>query len=144
VEVPQCVVHHPRINAAAAAVTAAAARCGVRAYDELDGTGQLRYVQLTAAARAGQGSADKDPLAAVQVALIWNAPAPGDGDEDEDVPESARAFADEIWRMGGEGEGEGEDGPPLIHSVWVNFNDSRANDIVGDTWAHVAVGRCAR
>lgn len=71
VEIPDCVVHHPRINAAVAAITEAASRCGVKAYDEIDGTGELRYVQLTAVARSTEdgasSSADRDPLAGVQV-----------------------------------------------------------------------------
>jgi hypothetical protein len=194
VEIPDCVVHHPRINAAAAMVAEAAARVGVRAYDELDGTGELRYVQLTAVGAAeapGRAtSADHDALASVQVALVWNVPATPvgneyvDRNEDEDkVPERARLLAEELWRMGGSGiplDGRSSDNlsldddhhiraaqpisgksgssavpvqhigdsgrgyfsaevsdAPLVHSVWVNFNDSRANDIVGEEWAHV-------
>lgn len=87
-----------------------------------------------------------------------------DRHRDEDsVPKRARDFADEIWRITGAGGGGGEEGgsdqgeretsasspnlmsssPPLIHSVWVNFNDSNGNDIVGETWAHV-LGRETR
>jgi hypothetical protein len=43
---------------------------GTEAYDEVGGGGKLRYLQLTATARAGVGKelrAQDDPLAAVQV-----------------------------------------------------------------------------
>ena len=153
VEIPECVVHHPSINRAAAEVVRAANRLGVKAYDETTGKGRLRYVQLTAVASDEVGRADLDPDAAVQIALVWNAPAPpesiwdargnsGDGDVSGDgpvpgdepvpahvpVPADARALAESLAR----------DSPPgLVHSVWINFNDAANNAIVGPGWAHV-------
>lgn len=149
VQIPDCVAHHPRLNAAAAVIVEACDRSGIRAYDEAGGTGDLRYVQLTAVG-AGGTSADLDPSAAVQVALVWNAPAPltsppsarVEKSEELPIPERAEALAREIWRAGGGAAGgsdeQEDEGGGLIHSVWVNFNDSRKNDIVGEVWAHVA------
>ena len=159
VQIPECVVHHPSINRAAAAVVEAANRLGVKAYDETTGKGRLRYVQLTAVASDDAGRADLDPDAAVQIALVWNAPAP---------PESIWGDAGdtgEFWDSGdenGDGDGNGDgsvpsvpsvpvpadaralaeslarDSPPgLVHSVWINFNDAADNAIVGPGWAHV-------
>ena len=129
-------------------VSAAAARVGVAAYSEAGGGGELRYVQLAACATHATGSADKDPFASVQVALVWNDDGDcggggdwvdGDGASSElRVPARARALADEIWRAGGGAAGGGADTangnrdsgsggggggggaapPQLIHSVW--------------------------
>ena len=160
VQIPECVVHHPSINRAAAAVVEAANRLGVKAYDETTGKGRLRYVQLTAVASDDAGRADLDPDAAVQIALVWNAPAPpesiwgdardtgefgdsgdenGDGDGDGDgsvpsVPVSVPVPADARALA----ESLARDSPPgLVHSVWINFNDAADNAIVGPGWAHV-------
>ena len=104
VQIPECVVHHPSINRAAAAVVEAANRLGVKAYDETTGKGQLRYVQLTAVASSDDvGRADLDPDAAVQIALVWNAPAP---------PESiwdAGGDSGELGDENGDGDGDGDE-----------------------------------
>lgn len=159
VEIPECVVHHPSINRAAAEVVRAANRLGVKAYDETTGKGRLRYVQLTAVASDEVGRADLDPDAAVQIALVWNAPAPpesiwdargnsgdgdvrGDGDVSGDgpvpgdtpVPAHVPVPADARALA----ESLARDSPPgLVHSVWINFNDAANNAIVGPGWAHV-------
>jgi tRNA/tmRNA/rRNA uracil-C5-methylase (TrmA/RlmC/RlmD family) len=39
-------VHHPSINKAVAVVQKATEQLKVRAYDESDGTGELRYIQV--------------------------------------------------------------------------------------------------
>ena len=89
---------------------------GVAAYSEQSGDGELRYVQLAACASHAMGSADKDPFASVQVALVWN--DDGDGDDWVDgegasselrVPARARALADQIWRAGGGAAGGNAD-----------------------------------
>jgi tRNA/tmRNA/rRNA uracil-C5-methylase (TrmA/RlmC/RlmD family) len=135
--IPGCVVQHPRINDAALAVEAACARLGVRAYDERDNTGELRYVQFTACARgldergaevvAGVDggphflptSPSDDLLAAVHVALVWNAPP-----SSEEIPTRLRLLADDL--LAGVGD------PTLVRGVCVNLNDAADNVIVGD------------
>jgi tRNA/tmRNA/rRNA uracil-C5-methylase (TrmA/RlmC/RlmD family) len=160
VQIPECVVHHPSINRAAAAVVEAANRLGVKAYDETTGKGRLRYVQLTAVASDNAGRADLDPDAAVQIALVWNAPAPpesiwnargdengdedgdgnGDGDGDASVPSVPAVPASVPVPADARALAESlaRDSPPgLVHSVWINFNDAADNAIVGPGWAHV-------
>ena len=68
VDIPTCSIHHPRINAAAEAVRAAANSLAVQPYSEFNGQGQLRYLQLTAAGRESCGyRADRDAGAPIQV-----------------------------------------------------------------------------
>ena len=78
VRIPECAVHHPRVNDAAAAVERACRELGIRAYDEATGEGDLRYVQLTAVASEARGhlTPDRDPSASVQIGLVWNEDAP--------------------------------------------------------------------
>ncbi|MEW5304506.1 MAG: hypothetical protein WDW36_007116 [Sanguina aurantia] len=48
VAIPKCKTHHPRINEAVALMTQVLTQLKVAPYDEVAGTGLLRYVQLTA------------------------------------------------------------------------------------------------
>ena len=61
-DIPRCAIHHPQINATAAAVKEAAEELGVEPYNEGGSGGLLRYLQLTA---AGQ-----EVKAPVQVVLL--------------------------------------------------------------------------
>jgi tRNA/tmRNA/rRNA uracil-C5-methylase (TrmA/RlmC/RlmD family) len=140
VEIPECVVHHPRINQAAAHVTRVANQLNVAAYDEVAGTGKLRYVQLTAVADESLGAAHLDADAAVQVALVWNSKPPAQG---AGMPQKLRRFVDALFLASGDasnGDSKGDSKGNLIHSVWVNYNDSSTNEIVNTddetSWEH--------
>ena len=101
---------------------------GVRAYDEKTGDGHLRYAQLTAVASAERGAAHLDEDATVQVALVWNGRPPVVG---ASMPAALRRFIDAL--VGGDVDAA------LLHSVWVNFNDSSTNEIVSadsKNWRH--------
>ena len=128
VEIPECVVHHPRINQAARYVADVANAAGVRAYDEKTGDGHLRYAQLTAVASAERGAAHLDEDATVQVALVWNGRPPVVG---ASMPAALRRFIDAL--VGGDVDSA------ILHGVWVNFNDSSTNEIVSadsKNWRH--------
>eukprot|EP00873_Tetraselmis_striata_P000065 jgi/Tetstr1/420329/TSEL_011450.t1 len=132
VEIPRCVVHHPRINQAVQLVAKAARELGTEAYDEVGGGGQLRYLQLTAAARGGDAQlprAQDDPLAAVQVVLVWNC-TEEEFDAGQGGGRELRALASRVWQ-GGAAAGRR---PPLVHSVWANFQAARGNVILGRQW----------
>ena len=61
-------VQHPRINAALQLVREAIQHLGICPYDEANGVGELRYLQLTAAGSEATGwKAQQDPDASVQV-----------------------------------------------------------------------------
>ena len=170
VPIPKCAVHHPRINDAAALIVDTARRLGISPYDEATGAGELRYVQLSAVASEAAGTADRDPMAAVQIVLVWNSPSPVPvretpevGVGDDAIPHRARVLAEALWEaVGGEEPAEVSTGKdeedvdedvnerggkprpvvaaaaassaPLVHSVWINFNDGRGNVILGDAW----------
>lgn len=98
-------VHDPAINEAVQLVHEAMAACRIQPYDEASGSGQLRYLQLTAVdAATGAGQP-----ATVQLVLVWNC-------QPEDSGEGRRlqAFADHLWRAGQ----LRFDGTRLLHSIW--------------------------
>ncbi len=98
-------VHHPAINDAVQLVHEALAACRIQPYDEASGTGQLRYLQLTAVEEApGSGQP-----AAVQLVLVWNC-QPGDSGQGRRL----QAFADHLWQAGQ----LRFDGTRLLHSIW--------------------------
>ena len=141
VEIPECVVHHPRINQAARYVADVANAAGVRAYDEKTGDGHLRYAQFTAVASKERGAAHLDEDATVQVALVWNGRPPVEG---ASMPAALRKFidalvdGDETFEKLAGGELVTKKGK-LLHGVWVNFNDSSTNEIVNadqERWHH--------
>lgn len=98
-------VHAPVINETVQLVHEAMAACRIRPYDEASGSGQLRYLQLTAV-DAAPGAAQP---AAVQLALVWNC-RPDDGVEGRRL----QAFADHLWQAGQ----LRFDGTRLLHSIW--------------------------
>ncbi|KAI7844501.1 hypothetical protein COHA_001860 [Chlorella ohadii] len=103
--IPACTVHHPAINEAVQLVHEALAACRIQPYDEASGTGQLRYLQLTAVEEApGSGQP-----AAVQLVLVWNC-QPGDSGQGRRL----QAFADHLWQAGQ----LRFDSTRLLHSIW--------------------------
>jgi len=154
--VPACAAHHPRINAAAEGVRESLAATGCRGYDEGTGEGDLRYLQLTAAAWAavrppggapaggtwetaapGPGVEARPWAAApgdcsVEVVLVMNGRPGSPGDRAR-----AEALARDVWaRLGPSGAGAGG-GAPVACSVWVNWQPGRTNTILGPDWTHL-------
>lgn len=114
VEIPDCVVHHPAINAAAKALQKAIKQCGVRPYDEDRKMGRARYVLFTVERKTGL----------VQATIVWNASSWKDAN-----PVAPRLGA-EFW-------GKNRD---LLHSVWFNWNTSSGNAITSqkeDAYYHM-------
>ncbi len=88
----------------------------------------------------------------VQLTLVWNAAM---ADAAEGTPGGARleALASRLWQLGGvqqqqaaaglwqadsqqqQGKsGQGARAPPLLHSLWANFQPARSNAILGPEW----------
>lgn len=116
--------HHPAINTALEAVTRQLASSGaLSAYEEMGagrgGRGTLRYLQF----------AVERSTRRVQVTLVANAPS-------LEADPSLERFADDLWAAHGRsapvalGDDGARDGEPLLHSLWVNLNDSKNNNIL--------------
>lgn len=104
VTVPQCSVHHPAINRAAAIVRNALVDAGVAPYVESSHAGLARYLQVVVE-RASQG---------VQVVLVGNTAGP------EPLGRCLDLVRD---RLGS-----------ALHSLWFNANVARTNAILGPTF----------
>ncbi|KAF5961585.1 hypothetical protein HYC85_002794 [Camellia sinensis] len=100
----------------------------VEPYDEDQGTGELRYVQMAVTTyNTSLPYAERYRNGKVQVALVWNS-------RDENSPSSKKlnALANFLWRYGGANRKV-----HLIHSVWANFQTSSNNIIFGNRWRHL-------
>jgi tRNA/tmRNA/rRNA uracil-C5-methylase (TrmA/RlmC/RlmD family) len=104
VDVPRCLVHHPRINEVASALRTAIRQTGVAPYADAPHRGLLRYVQLVVE-RASQ---------TVQVVLV------GNGDDPAALAPLAAALHEECG--------------PSLHGLWWNGNPERTNVILGPHW----------
>ncbi|CAG9461075.1 unnamed protein product [Pedinophyceae sp. YPF-701] len=133
IAMPNCTVHHPRINDAAAAIRDVAAATRVEPYSDAGKgppSGDLRYVQLTVEPRAPEYSSTpvwKLPkfsrdATAVEVVLVWAAT-----DADAAVRDSAR-LVDRLWRDHGLHGGSG-----LVSRIWINAQPSKGNAIFAKT-----------
>ena len=109
--IPQCRVHHPRINEAAEILRLAATDAGVIGYEHgvnqrgkrpTRSTGELRYLQFSLERRTNK----------VQVVLVWNAA------EYKDAEQSLPRLIKRLKAR-----------PDLFHSITVNFNPTDANNI---------------
>jgi 23S rRNA (uracil1939-C5)-methyltransferase len=103
VEIPDCAVHHPAINAAAKALQKAMKDCGVRPYDEDRQMGRARYALFTVERKSGL----------VQVTIVWNASCW------KDANPVAPRLGSEYWSKNRD----------ILHSVWFNWNTSTGNAI---------------
>lgn len=108
VNIPRCVVHHPRINEVAAAVRRAIRAVGAAPYADRPHVGLVRAIQTVVERPSGR----------VQLVLVTNDTSP-----DATLP-LARAV-------------EGEIGDAL-HSLWWNGNPDRTNVILGSQWQLLA------
>ncbi|XP_073152461.1 uncharacterized protein [Henckelia pumila] len=128
VDIPECKAHHPSINIAVVLLKKAMFELNIEPYDEDQGTGQLRYVQLAVTTYdTSLPSRERYKNGKVQVALVWNS-------RDERSPSSEKldALASYLWMKGGP-----KQKVHLIHSVWANFQTSTNNIIFGNRWRHL-------
>ncbi|KAK9271866.1 hypothetical protein L1049_002231 [Liquidambar formosana] len=128
VDIPHCKAHHPNINAAVELLKQGITELNVEPYDEDQGTGELRYVQMAVTTRnTSLPAAERYRNGKVQVALVWNS-------RNENSPSSDKlnALANFLWRNGGRSSKV-----HLMHSVWANFQTSTNNIIFGNRWRHL-------
>lgn len=128
VDIPQCKAHHPNINAAVELLREGIKKLDIEPYDEDEGTGDLRYVQMAVTTHnTSLPASERYKNGKVQVALVWNS-------RNENSPNSDKlnALANFLWRNGGP-----RSNVHLIHSVWANFQTSTNNIIFGNRWRHL-------
>ncbi|KAJ8750047.1 hypothetical protein K2173_013962 [Erythroxylum novogranatense] len=128
VDIPECKAHHPSINAAVELLRQGITELHIDPYDEDEGTGDLRYVQMAVTTyNTSLPASDRYKNGKVQVALVWNS-------RNERSPnyEKLDALANFLWRNAGS-----RNTVHLIHSVWANFQTSTNNIIFGNRWRHL-------
>ncbi len=103
-DIPNCRVHHPRINEVAAAARRAIRASGAPPYAERPHAGLLRALQVVVERESGRA----------QVVVVANS----------DTPAPVLAFCDALAR----------EAEPLLHSLWWNGNPERTNVILGPHW----------
>ncbi|OMO92971.1 hypothetical protein COLO4_17186 [Corchorus olitorius] len=128
VDIPQCKAHHPNINAAVELLRKGIKELNIEPYDEDQGTGDLRYVQMAVTTYdTSLPASQRYRNGKVQVALVWNS-----RNEKSSNSEKLNDLANFLWRNGGP-----RSNPHLIHSVWANFQTSTNNIIFGNRWRHL-------
>ncbi|XP_043703782.1 uncharacterized RNA methyltransferase pc1998 isoform X2 [Telopea speciosissima] len=128
VDIPLCKAHHPNINIAVELLRQGIMKLGVDPYNEDEGTGELRYVQMAVTTHnTSLPTAERYRNGKVQVSLVWNS-----RNEKSSSSEKLNALVDFLWRNGGP-----RSNLHLIHSVWVNFQTSTNNIIFGNRWRHL-------
>ncbi|XP_050231217.1 uncharacterized protein LOC126680203 [Mercurialis annua] len=128
VDIPQCQAHHPSINAAVELLRKGITELNVEPYDEDEGTGDLRYVQMAVTTyNTSLPASERYKNGKVQVSLVWNS-------RNENAPNSDKLnyLANYLWRNGGP-----RSAVCFIHSVWANFQTSYNNIIFGNRWRHL-------
>ncbi|KAF9603023.1 hypothetical protein IFM89_033650 [Coptis chinensis] len=128
VDIPFCRAHHPNINAAMELLKQGIVECGVEPYDEDEGTGELRYVQMAVTTYSTSlPAAERYRQGKVQASLVWNS-----RNGNSPSSEKLNALANFLWRNGGP-----RSSFHIVHSVWVNFQTSSNNIIFGNRWRHL-------
>ncbi|KAL5797175.1 hypothetical protein ACOSQ2_001995 [Xanthoceras sorbifolium] len=128
VDIPHCKTHHPCINAAVELLRQGIKELNVEPYDEDQGTGDLRYVQMAVTTQnTSLRASERYRNGKVQITLVWNS-------RNEKSPNSDKldALAKFLWRSGGSRSKNHN-----IHSVWANFQTSATNVIFGNRWRHL-------
>jgi len=114
VDTPRCLVHHPRLNEAAAAVRRAIRATDTAPYADRPHVGLVRAIQ---------GVVER-PSGRVQLVLVTN----------DTTPDAARPLAEGVARELGD----------ALHSLWWNGNPDRTNVILGPNWQHLSGPRSVR
>ncbi|EEF50919.1 conserved hypothetical protein [Ricinus communis] len=128
VDIPHCKAHHPSINAAVELLRQGITELNIEPYDEDQGTGDLRYVQMAVTTyNTSLPASERYKHGIVQVALVWNS-------RNENSPnfDKLNALANYLWRNGGP-----RTAVRFIHSIWANFQTSTNNIIFGNRWRHL-------
>ncbi|PHT49488.1 hypothetical protein CQW23_09235 [Capsicum baccatum] len=100
----------------------------VEPYDEDQGTGDLRYVQMAVTTHdTSLPIPERYKNGKVQVSLVWNSRS-----ENSANTGKLNALANFLWGNGGP-----KRKVHLIHSVWANFQTSSNNIIFGNRWRHL-------
>ncbi|KAM3306900.1 putative RNA methyltransferase isoform X2 [Capsicum chacoense] len=128
VDIPDCKAHHPNINAAVELLKQGIIELNVEPYDEDQGTGDLRYVQMAVTTHdTSLPIPERYKNGKVQVSLVWNSRS-----ENSANTGKLNALANFLWGNGGP-----KRKVHLIHSVWANFQTSSNNIIFGNRWRHL-------
>ncbi|XP_049393625.1 uncharacterized protein LOC125858006 isoform X2 [Solanum stenotomum] len=128
VDIPDCKSHHPNINAAVQLLKKGIIELNVEPYDEDQGTGDLRYVQMAVTTHdTSLPIPERYKNGKVQVSLVWNSRS-----ENSANTGNLNALANFLWGNGGP-----KRNVHLIHSVWANFQTSSNNIIFGNRWRHL-------
>jgi len=101
--VPECAVHHPSINEAINVLTKATEKVRTTSFDELTGSGLLRYVQCQVERSTGK----------ICLTLVCNA------EKYKDTQPELSRLVSELKKQKRE----------LWHSIWLHCNNSRGNSI---------------
>ncbi|KAE8680874.1 putative LRR receptor-like serine/threonine-protein kinase [Hibiscus syriacus] len=100
----------------------------IEPYDEDEGTGDLRYVQMAVTTyNTALPAVERYRNGRVQVSLVWNS-----RNEKSSNSDKLSALANFLWRNAGS-----RSNLHLIHSVWANFQTSTNNIIFGNRWRHL-------
>ncbi|KAG5254401.1 RNA methyltransferase pc [Salix suchowensis] len=128
VDIPHCKAHHPNINAAVELLRQGITKLNIEPFDEDEGTGELRYVQMALTTyNTSIPASERYKNGKVQVSLVWNS-----RNENSHNFEKLNALANFLWRNGGP-----RSDLRFIHSVWANFQTSTNNIIFGNRWRHL-------
>jgi hypothetical protein len=143
VDIPECKSHHPNINAAIELLREGIKVFDVVPFDEDQGTGDLRYVQMAVTTHSTNLRApERYKNGKVQVSLVWNSRNERSHNADKLQALSTVSLLDVViplacfihfyhlyishlqylWRKGGPNSKF-----HLIHSVWANFQTSTNN-----------------
>ena len=117
VPIPDCRVHHPLINTCALFVVECARAVGLQPYNEATGLGDLRYIQMTLACKEDAYLEEEN---GVQLVLVWN-------DTNTTHSPQLSALVDMLISSYSD----------CLHSIWVNFNTSTTNTILGRDYIHI-------
>jgi len=108
VDVPRCLVHHPSINAVAAAAKTAIRETGTTPYADAPHRGVVRALQVVVERATGK----------VQLVVVANA----------ETPDATAALTTALAAALG----------PDLHSLWWNGNPTRTNTILGAHWERLS------
>ena len=137
--VTDCPLHHPRINEALQLLLDHFRQACVSAYNEVplqrrskgvaaqQSTGLLRYLQLTTC--AADGNTQTHAHAPLQLVCVLNC---GAADAQTAATAGLRKALKTLWASHGEHSSH-----MLFHSMWLNFQPSTGNRILGEDWVHL-------
>ncbi|XP_065880021.1 uncharacterized protein [Euphorbia lathyris] len=128
VDIPHCKAHHPSINVAVELLRQGIIELNIEPYNEDEGTGDLRYVQMAVTTyNTSIPASERYKNGKVQVSLVWNS-----RNESSPTFDKLNGLANYLWRNGGP-----RSNVRIIHSVWANFQTSANNIIFGNRWRHL-------